>query len=219
MIIPTSDESSLPGFNRPRSLPSSILIGVGILLILNVVADVIKAERDGESAAAGEVGADSGYIAAYALVIAVVLAVATWIGQTFKTDPIMVTATAFFVIGFDMRKTWVGGIARLIGIALGILLGTLLVTLIGPGLVLQAVLVAACFLCFATASVHPSFLMFFLTLYIAGGWQGLQPDVLELTINEKIVGEIVGVVIALISIVLLQFWEKQRKGRDGISTV
>jgi hypothetical protein len=196
----------------------AVLIGVGVLLILNVVGDVINPDTSHEPENAGEVGADSGYIAAYALIIAVVLAVGTWIGQSIETDPIMVAATAFFVIGFDPRKTWVGGIARLIGIVLGIFLGTLLVMQIGPGLFLQVVLVAACFLCFATAPVHPSFMMFFLTLFIAAGWQSLDTDVLELTINEKIVGEFVGVVLAFISIALLQFWDNLRGEQDGIST-
>ena len=162
---------------------------------------------------AGEVGADSDYIATYALIIAIVLGVSIWLGQSIKTDPLMVTATAFFVIGFDQRKTWVGGIARLIGITLGILVGTLLVAVIGPGLFLQVLLVIACFLCFATGSVHPSLLMFFLTIYFAGGWQGMQWDMLELTINEKFLGEFVGVVLAFIAISLLQYWERLRKGR------
>ena len=196
----------------------AIVIGVGVLFVLNVVGNVIKPDGGDEPDNAGEVGADSDYIAAYALIIAVVLGVATWLGQSIKTDPLMVTAAAFFVIGFDPRKTWVGGITRLIGIFLGILLGTLLVMLIGPGLLLQVVLVAACFLCFSTAPVHPSLLMFFLTIYFAGGWQGLQTEALELTINEKIIGESVGVVLAFIAIGLLQYWESVRRGHDGIST-
>ncbi len=210
-----------PSFVAGTGLENSIfavLIGVGVLLLLNVVENVIIPDRSDEPEGPGGVGADSDYIATYALIIAVVLAVTTWIGQSIKTDPLMVTAAAFFVIGFDPRKTWVGGIARLIGIFLGILLGTLLVMQIGPGLFLQVVLVAACFLCFATAPVHPSLLMFFLTIYFAGGWQGLQTEALELTINEKIVGELVGVALAFISIGLLQFWEKLRRRHDGIST-
>jgi hypothetical protein len=188
----------------------AIVIGVGVLFVLNVVEVVIKPDGRNEPESTGEVGADSAYIAAYALIIALVLGVATWMGQSIKTDPLMVTGAAFFVIGFDQRKTWVGGIARMIGISLGILMGTLMVSLIGPGLFLQVLLVAAAFLCFATAPVHPSLLMFFLTIYFAGGWQGMQWDALELTINEKIAGESVGVVLAFVAIGLLRYWQGTR---------
>jgi hypothetical protein len=192
----------------------AIVIGVGILFVLNVAGVVIKPDGRDEPESSGEVGADTAYIAAYALIIALVLGVSTWLGQSIKTDPLMVTATAFFVIGFDQRKTWVGGVARLIGIALGILVGTLMVSLIGPGLFLQMLLVAACFLCFATGPVHPSLLMFFLTIYFAGGWQGMQTEALELTINEKIIGEVAGVLLAFVAIGLLRYWQGLRGVAD-----
>jgi hypothetical protein len=209
--------SFVAGIGLENSL-FAILIGVGVFFFLNVAGDVINTDRSSDPENAGEVGASSGYIAAYALIIAVALAVGTWMGQSIKTDPTMVAGTAFFVIGFDQRKTFIGGIARIIGITLGIFLGTLLVSQIGPGIALMVLLVAISFLTFATAPVHPSFLMFFLTLYFSAGWYGLQPDVLELTINEKLVGESAGIVIALISLALLQYWDRLRRSHDGSST-
>jgi len=76
---------------------------------------------------------------------------------------------------------------------------------------LQIFLVVISFLVFATAPIHPSFLMLFLTVFLASGWQSLQTEALELTINEKLVGELAGVVIALVAIVLLQAWDKHRR--------
>jgi len=204
--------SFVAGIGLEHSL-LAILIGVGVLFLLNVVDYVINPDTDSELKSAGDAGADSGYIAAYSLIIAIAFAVGTWMGQSMKTDPTMIAATAFFVIGFDARKTFIGGIARLIGIALGLFLGTALLMQIGPGLFLSIILVLVCFLCFAASGVHPSLLMFFLTLFTAAGWQGMQPDVLDLTIKEKMLGETIGVVIAFISLALLQMWDKRRGGQ------
>jgi hypothetical protein len=197
----------------------AILLGVGVLFFLNVLGTVMNPDSGEEAEGAGEVDRDSGYIAAYALIAAVVLALGSWIGQTIKTDPLMVTAGAFFVIGFDLHKTWVGGVARLIGISLGILLAALIVLQIGPGMPLQIFLVVISFLVFATAPIHPSFLMLFLTVFLASGWQSLQTEALELTINEKFVGEFAGVVTALAAIFLLKFWDKHRSNENRATTI
>ena len=195
----------------------AVLIGVSVLFLLNVVTDIIKSDGSDEPQESTDAGADTRYIAAYALIIAAVLAIGTWMGQSLKTDPVMVTGAVFFVLGFDLRKTWVGGIARMIGITLGILVGSLLASLIGPGLLLQIILVAACFMCFAAMGVHPSMVMFFLTLVFAAGWHGMQADALELTINEKLIGESAGVLLAMISIALLRYWDGLVGKQDGVS--
>ena len=188
----------------------AILIGVGVLFILNVAEAVFIPSPDDDAPIADPgVGASTRYVAAYALIIAIVFAVASVMGQSIKTDPTMAAATAFFVIGFDARKTWIGGIARLIGVGLGIEVATTLLNLIGPGLALSVTLVITAFLCFAMAGVHPSFLMFFLTIYFGAGWIGMQPEVLELTTSEKMAGETLGVVIGMIAVGLLQFWDKR----------
>ena len=128
----------------------------------------------------------------------------------------MVAAGAFFVIGFDLHKTVIGGVARLIGIVIGIVLAILLFSQVEPGPFLQVIMVVIGFLVFALAPVHPSFLMMFLTVFLASGWAGMQADALELTISEKIVGELAGVIVAMIAIVVLQQWDKKRRADNPL---
>jgi len=172
---------------------------------------VIKPDSVDALAGSGDVGADSRYIAGYALVVAIALAVGTWIAQSAQTDPSMVAAGAFFVIGFDLKKTFVGGIARLIGIFVGIVLATLLLSQVAPGPLFEIIMIVTAFLVFALAPVHPSFLMLFLTIFLASGWRGMEADVFELTIYEKVVGETIGVAIAMIALILLQAFGKQNQ--------
>ena len=150
------------------------------------------------------------FIIAYSVTVAIVLALTTYLGWVkLKTDPTMVVGGAFFVIGFDVNKTWVAGIARVIGIVTGMLLGMMIGGLLDPGLLYYAILIAAFFLCFAAMPVHPGFFMFFFMLLIAMGWQGLATEQLNLTFWERFLGEGVGVLIAMVAIALLH-WQQTR---------
>ena len=136
------------------------------------------------------------FIIAYSITVAIVLALTTYLGWIkLKTDPTMVVGGAFFVIGFDVNKTWVAGIARVIGIAAGMLLGMVIGGMLDPGLLYYTILIAAFFLCFAAMPVHPGLFMFFFMLLIAMGWQGLETEQLNLTFWERFLGEGVGVFI------------------------
>ena len=82
--------------------------------------------------------------------------------------------------------------------------------LLGPDLLLEVIVVAACFLSFATMAIHPSFLMVCFTMLLAIGWQGFESEKLNLTFWEKLSGETVGVVIAMAAIAFLQWWQNRR---------
>ena len=139
------------------------------------------------------------------MTIAVVLALTTYLGWTIlKTDPTMVVGAAFFVIGFDANKTWIAGIARVIGILVGIFLGMYAAQYLPPGLVTDAVVIGVFFLCFAAGGVNPALFMMFFLFIISLGWSSLDPETLDLTFWEKVGGEGLGVVIAMIAIAFLQ---------------
>jgi uncharacterized membrane protein YccC len=117
---------------------------------------------------------------------------------------------AFFVIGFDAKKTWLAGIGRVIGLVAGVVLGLLIANLLGPGLLLDVMMVAACGLSFATMAVHPGAWMFFFMIFVAIGWQGLAPEAFDLALRKRFYGESAGVVAAMVAIVFLQWWQSRR---------
>ena len=114
------------------------------------------------------------------------------------------------MIGFDLRKTWVAGISRILGLVGGAAVGLLLAKLLGPGLPLDIIMILACGLSFGAIGVHPGAWMFFFMVFVAAGWPGLDPASLDLAVKERFLGESVGVIAAMAALVFLQKWQSGR---------
>ena len=189
----------------------AIVVGTGVLVLLNVAAVGIG-RRDGEGPESG--GSDTqlpmDYVLAYSATVAVVLAITTYLGwRHLKTDPTLAVGGAFYIFGFDAIKTWIAGIARVIGVVAGTIIGVMLWQIVGPGLILDGLIVGALFMCFAAMAVHPGAFMFFLLIFVAATWHGLEADVLDLTFRERLVGETTGVIAAMAGIALMQYlWQR-----------
>ncbi|MGI9530011.1 FUSC family protein [Lutimonas sp.] len=190
----------------------AIVVSVGILILLSFVASFFENPTiQDETTDSSTVRVDTNYIIAYSVAIALVLGVTTYIGWTsLKTDPTLVTGGAFFVIGFDAKKTKIIGIARVIGILTGMILGWILSSNLEPGLLYYSILLLALFLSFAMEPVHPGFLMFFFMVLISMGWQGLDNSEVNLNFYERLLGEGTGVLIAMVAIGFLQ-WLQSRQ--------
>ena len=133
------------------------------------------------------------------------LALSMYVGAVaLKTDPTLIAGAAFFVIGFEARKTIISGVARLIGLVAGSIVGLLLADVVGAGPVLDIVMIAAVGLSFAASGMHPGAWMFFFMIFGAIGWNALDPEAFNLAVGEKLYGEIAGVVLAMVAIVILQ---------------
>ena len=86
----------------------AILVGTGVVVILNVIGEIFnKNDQAAESTDTGAAeslspGPDKGYIVAYAISVALVLAITTYYGWVeLKTDPTMMAGSAFFILGFE----------------------------------------------------------------------------------------------------------------------
>lgn len=186
----------------------AILAGTVVVVALSALAASVMGDRGADAGSDDSaVGANRGFILAYAVTITLVLALTTWLGWNFlSTDATLIAGGAFFIIGFDAETTWIAGIARMLAVLTGTLLGLLISQIAGPGLVLDIVVVTACFLSFAAMRVHPGAFMFFFMVFIAIGWLGFESEKLNLTIWERLAGETAGVVIAMAAIGCLQWW-------------
>jgi hypothetical protein len=190
----------------------AIVVGTGAIIVTTLIGSFF--EKGGEAPAAAE-GQKPDYSAVmpYALTVAAVLGLTTYLGWvTLKTDPTMAVAGAFFVIGFDAKKTWVAGITRVIGVILGVVCGYAAAQILEPGLTTEIVTLVALFMSFAAMGVNPGLFMFFFMFLIALGWTALDPETLDLTFWERVSGEGVGVAIAIIAIGFLQ-WLQSREAK------
>ena len=192
----------------------AILLGTAVLIALNLIDTILlgkKTESPESEAVESSGGPGLDYIIAYSVTLALVLALTTYLGWTvLKTDPTLIVGGAFFIIGFDAKKTWTTGIARVIGVVSGTFMGLIIARLLGPGSVLDFIVIAACFLSFATIAIHPSAFMFFFLLLLSIGWQGLETEALNLTFWERLLGESSGVIIAMAAIGVLQRWQSRQ---------
>ena len=190
----------------------AILVGTAAIILTTLIG---AAFEGGSQAVSDEnIGAqEPDYASAipYAVTVAIVLGLTTFLGWIWlETDPTMIVGGAFFIIGFDARKTWVAGIARVIGILVGIMLGAWASQHLPVGWARDAIVIAAFFLCFAAGGVHPALFMLFFMFIISLGWNSLDPETLNLTFWERFGGESIGVVIAMLAIGFLH-WLQTRK--------
>ena len=193
----------------------AILVGTGAIMVTTVIGSFFEKDDSTDAPENNDEASSTApdYAAAmpYATTVALVLGLTTYLGWiTLKTDPTMAVGAAFFIIGFDAKKTWIAGIARVIGIVAGVLLGYAASQYLEPGLVTDAVAVGALFLCFAAMGVNPGLFMFFFMFIIASGWSALDPETLNLTFWERISGEGVGVIIAMLAIGYMH-WRQTRQ--------
>jgi hypothetical protein len=186
----------------------AIVVGTGAIMVTTTIGVFLEKSDSAAAQSAEPRSSGPDYAAAfpYATTVALVLGITTYLGWvTLKTDPTMAVGAAFFVIGFDAKKTWVAGITRVIGIVAGVFLGYAAAQVLEPGLVTDIVSVTALFLCFAAMNVNPGLFMFFFMFLIALGWTALDPETLDLTFWERVTGESVGVVIAMLAIAYLHW--------------
>ncbi|MGI9240599.1 MAG: FUSC family protein [Verrucomicrobiales bacterium] len=196
----------------------AVLAGTGIIIGLNIIGEWLGGRKASPPSDENEEPPSTraaipgiGDVIAYALTVAAVLAFTTYWGWgVLEMDPTLMVGGAFFVIGFDLRKTWVSGIARILGLISGVALGLLFAKLLGPGLPLDIIMILACGLSFGAVAVHPGAWMFFFMIFVAAGWPGLDPATSDQAMKERFFGETVGVVIAIAGLGFLHWWQTRR---------
>ncbi len=159
------------------------------------------------------------YVCIFSVTIAVVLGATTFAGyRHLAINPTVIAGAAFFVIGFDAHQSWIAGFGRLVGVVVGGFIGFYLASSIGAGLLLDSLTIAMAFLTFATMSMHSGALMFFLVMMGAVGWVQLEPELQNVIAAETFLGEALGIVVAMVTVVFLQ-WAQQQFGKPMASPV
>ena len=199
----------------------AILAGSAILTLLNLVGEILQKDRKqekeyGNQAPQGNIP-EMSYILAYGATVALTLGLTNYYGWVeLETDPTLMAGGAFFILGFDIKKTWLNGFSRALGMIGGATLGFLLAHVLEDSFISYLIMIGACGLSFSAMGVHPGAWMFFFMIFVGMGWQELDAETLALSVHERFYGELWGIAVAMIAILFLQWWYVQhRKRKDN----
>lgn len=192
-----------------------LLIGVGIVVTITLlwpkgIGPYGQAQTP-DSADGGGVD-DRLFVIVYSLTVAIVLAIAIYIGlQLFTVGAIWIVNGAFFVLGPSTQQSWVKSIERAVVVVLGVIVGLLLAQFIDSVLVRTALLAIFAFFALAALNAGYAVSIFSYTAGMVMIWavQGLETGFLNS--NERILAEAFAIGLAIAATAFLQWWSNRRQ--------
>lgn len=191
------------------------LIGVGIVIALTLlwprgVGPFGRADAP-DTLESGGID-DRVFVLVYALTVAVVMAFAIYVGVSLlAVGAVWVANAAFFILGPSTRQSWVHGVERFLAVVAGGLVGLVLVGLIDSTLVLTALWAGFGFLALASLNAGYFVMVWAYTSGMTMTWavQGLEVGSLNLT--ERVIGEGLAFLAAILAVLFLQWWSQRRQ--------
>lgn len=195
------------------------VVGTGVVIVLNVLKPLWKGKSEGEtpqaepSDPAAEQKYSLGYILRFAGVVATSIAGGTALGTQWLTaDPTVIANATMNIISPSFKQVWHAAVERMVLVSLGIAVGFYLGWFFPSELFGQLLTAAAAFAALAVVRVSFGLLVGFLFIMIAYPWGVLHSDAGHLIANEKFIGELIGIVIAVVAIGLLTHLKRKDQG-------
>jgi len=182
------------------------LIGTGLVIALNVLKPLWSGRRAVAPAEAqpSEPAPTIGYIASYATVVATSCAGGIAIGiRWLATDPTVIANATLNIISPSFKAVWRSAVERVVLASLGVIIGFYLGWFFPNELFGQLLTAAAAFAALAMTRVSFGLVIGFLMVMTAYPWGVMHSDAGHLIANEKLIGDAIGVVIALLAIGVL----------------
>ena len=203
----------VPLFMRDQGLGGILyghVIGTGMVIALNVLKPLWAGKSKGTppEAEPSEPAADEeyslGYMVRYAGIVATSIAGGTALGTHWLTaDPTVIANATLNIISPSFTQVWRAAVERVVLASLGIIIGFYLGWFF-PGELFGHLLTAVtAFAALAVTRVSFGLLIGFLFIMIAYPWGVMHSDAGHLIANEKLIGELIGIVIAVVAIGLL----------------
>jgi hypothetical protein len=189
--------------SAPLDILSAHLLGSIVMFLILVITSAKKdATQDSAEATALAERPSVGFAASYATTVAIVMAIGTALGGFWlKTDPTLILQASLMILMPSVLGTWTAAVDRIIGLILGVFAGSFLGQLFGAGVAVEIVVwLAASFMLVATMSVNAAPMVFFFVLPFTLAWGTLESEAFHALGNERIVAEIIGVVLAGIAV-------------------
>jgi hypothetical protein len=194
----------------PWDILSAHFLGSFVMLAILAMPEKTSTQDPEESAAPAEKPSAS-FAASYAATVAIVLAIGTALGGLWlKSDPTLILQASLMILMPSVLGTWIVAFDRIIGLVAGIFAGAFLGYLFGNALAVEVtVWLVASFMLVATMSVNAAPMVFFFVLPFTLAWGTLETEAFHELGNERIVAEIIGVVLAGIAVSM----------REGLSRI
>jgi hypothetical protein len=188
----------------PWDILSAHLLGSIVMFVILAMpfGEKDAAEDSGEAAAPAE-RPSVPFVTSYATTVAIVMAIGTALGGLWlKSDPTLILQASLMILMPSALGTWTVAVDRIIGLILGVLAGIVLGQLFGGlGLPFEIIVwLAASFMLVGTMSVNAAPMVFFFVLPFTVIWGTLETEAFHALGNERIVAEIIGVVLAGIAV-------------------
>jgi len=189
--------------DNPWGILSAHFLGSIVMFVILAMPFGEKDTAEDSAEAAAPVERPSvQFVTSYATTVAIVLAIGTALGGLWlDSDPTLILQASLMIIMPSVLGTWAVAVDRIIGLILGVLAGIFLGQLVGGGLAIEIVVwLVASFMLVATMSVNAAPMVFFFVLPFTVAWGNLEAEAFHALGNERIIAEIIGVVLAGIAV-------------------
>lgn len=216
-LITFIQANNMTGSGEPTSTILNLLVGTGLVVLLTLVWPKGTGPwgSSGDDPPPESGGAeDRAFVLVYALTVATALAIAAYLGMQWFTFGIQMIATStFMVLGPTTQQNWVSAAGRAVAVVVGIILAFLLVSTIDSLEVLTfiwaifpAIAVATLGVSYALAIGAYTTQMMMVIVLLGGDYEAYALDS-----NNRIVGEAIGIGLAILAALFLQWWSKRRE--------
>jgi len=186
----------------PLEILSAHLLGSIVVLVLVAIPLGEKiAPKDPDKAPESTDKPSVPFVASYAATVAIVMTIGVALGDLWlKSDPTLILQASLMIILPSVAATWIVAVDRMIGLIAGVVIGFYLGQFAG-GLTLEIIVwIVASFLLVTLMYVNAAPMVFFFVLPFSVVWGALEGEAGHAIANERIIAELVGVVIAGIAV-------------------
>jgi hypothetical protein len=188
----------------PLEILMAHLLGSGVMLLLIALPFGQGESEDSESAGETAQPAEKpniAFVTSYSLTVAIVMVIGLALGDLWlKSDPTLILQASLMIILPSVRGTWTVAVDRMLGVVAGVVVGFYLGQLAGGPVFEALVWISASFMVVTLMNVNAGAMIFFFLLPYSVVWGVLEGDAGHAIANERIVAELIGVVIAGIAV-------------------
>jgi uncharacterized membrane protein YccC len=194
------------------------IVGTGLVIALNLVKPIwSRATRNSESQpeSSGDHDAERpsiGFVVQFASIVSLSIVAGVAAGTRLLTsDPTLIANATLNIISPSLRQTWNAAVERVILGTLGIAIGFYMGWFFPQPWVGNLLSVVFAFLALGFIYVNFGLLVGAIFAIISYPWGRMHSDLGHMLANEKLIGEAIGVVVAVIAIAILTGLERRRK--------
>ena len=188
----------------PLEILSAHLLGSIVVLVLVAIPLGEKiAPKDHDKAPESTDKPSVPFVASYAATVAIVMTIGVALGDLWlKSDPTLILQASLMIILPSVAATWIVAVDRIIGLIAGVVVGFYLGQFAG-GLTLEIMVwIVASFLLVTLMYVNAAPMVFFFVLPFSVVWGTLDGEAGHAIANERIIAEIIGVILAGIAVTM-----------------